>query len=231
VGRRQRGRLGFEYEVRWEGSSATTWVTGPQLVSMGHGSMARREDERQAAQRSLSDRPLTTPSVEAHLANFGLDAEVSSHRRLGALSHGQRARAVLAAATWLAPHLLVLDEPTNYLDRPGLAALAAGLQNFGGGVMVISHTAAFLEEVCSERWIMEQGTLRRQGATTADTEETRDAEAPTLSAAAVAVAKAANKDKKRMKRMKELRRKNGEQVSDDENEWWGDLLRKANSPH
>merc|ERR1719433_2508166 len=114
--------------------------------------MAKREDERQAVQRALIERPLTTPDVEEHLAGFGLGKEDASHRRLGALSHGQRARVVLAAATWLAPHLLVLDEPTNYLDREALAALAAGLQIFGGGVLPVSHTVAFLEEVCMERW-------------------------------------------------------------------------------
>merc|ERR1712176_1135256 len=125
--------------------------------------MAKREDERQAAQRSLSGRPLTTPCVEAHLANFGLAAEEVTHRRLGALSNGQRARVVLAAATWLSPHLLVLDEPTNYLDQQSLTALVAGLQNFGGGVLVISHTEAFLDEICTERWVMQNGVMHREG--------------------------------------------------------------------
>merc|ERR1712151_1134165 len=91
---------------------------------------------------------------------FGLDAEVASHRRLGALSYGQRARVVLGASTWLAPHLLVLDEPSNYLDRPALAALAAGLRAVGGGVVVISHNAALLGEVCSERWHILDGQLQ-----------------------------------------------------------------------
>merc|ERR1711953_1257869 len=104
----------------------------------------------------------TTPGVEAHLAAFGLEAEEASHRRLLALSNGQRARVVLGASTWLAPHLLVLDEPSNYLDRPALAALAAGLRAFGGGVVVISHNAALLAEVCSERWHILEGQIQRE---------------------------------------------------------------------
>ena len=36
------------------------------------------------------------------------------------LSGGQRVKVVLAACTWQRPHLIVLDEPTNYLDRDSL---------------------------------------------------------------------------------------------------------------
>ena len=35
--------------------------------------------------------------------------------------------------------MLVLDEPTNYLDRESLGALAAAIKEFGGGVVMISH--------------------------------------------------------------------------------------------
>lgn len=230
--RRQRGRLGYEYEVRWRGVETTMWLSQSHLAAMGYSGMTKREDERQAAQRSLIGRPLTTGGVEVHLAGFGLDAEEATHRRLGALSNGQRARVVLAAATWLAPHLLVLDEPTNYLDSCGLAALAAGLQGFGGGVIVISHTTAFLDEVCSERWIMEHGTLRREGAASAEGPlEEQDADKGAGPAAEVRHAASAAKEmkeRKRLKRLKELRRKNGEQVSSEDDDWWGDLVKKAN---
>jgi len=243
IDRRQRGRLGYEYEVRWRFRSVglvpggvTTWVPLDQLAAMGCTGMVRREDERQAAQRALAGRPLTTPGVEAHLAGFGLDAEEASHRRLPALSNGQRARVILAAATWLAPHLLVLDEPSNYLDRPALAALSAGLQGFGGGVVVISHNAALLAEVCTERWEVKQGNVCREGApadAVADGERPSDAGAADVGgvsrAAAVMAAREA-KAKQKAKRFKELRRKKGEQVSDsDEEAWYEDLLKKTSA--
>lgn len=222
--RRQRGRLGYEYEMRWRGRTNTTWMSRSQVASMGCLGMAKREDERQAAQRSLSSRPLTSPAVEAHLAGFGLSKEEACHRRLGALSSGQRARAVLAASTWLAPHLLVLDEPTNYLDQPALAALAAGLKGFSGGVLVISHTASFVDEVCSERWMMQGGILRREGALIRDEEEARPSTAASTHTAAKEL-----KEKRKMKRLKELRKRFGQEASDDEDEWWEDLVKKANS--
>lgn len=52
---------------------------------------------------------------------------------------GQKVKVVLAAAMWNSPHMLVLDEPTNYLDRESLGALAAAIKEYGGGVVMISH--------------------------------------------------------------------------------------------
>jgi ATPase subunit of ABC transporter with duplicated ATPase domains len=57
----------------------------------------------------------------------------------------QRSRLVLAAAMWSKPHLLALDEPTNYLDNDTLAALTHALKSFKhGGVIVISHNVKFV---------------------------------------------------------------------------------------
>lgn len=49
-------------------------------------------------------------------------------------------KVVIAAAMWQNPHMLVLDEPTNYLDRESLGALAAAIKDYGGGVVMISHS-------------------------------------------------------------------------------------------
>ena len=48
-------------------------------------------------------------------------------------------KVVLAAAMWNNPHILVLDEPTNYLDRESLGALAGAIRGYGGGCLMISH--------------------------------------------------------------------------------------------
>ncbi len=57
---------------------------------------------------------------------MGLEAEFATHNRIKGLSGGQKVKVVLAACMWEDPHILVLDEPTNYLDRDSLGALAAG---------------------------------------------------------------------------------------------------------
>ena len=46
---------------------------------------------------------------------------------------------VIAAAMWNNPHILVLDEPTNYLDRDSLGALAGAIKEYGGGIVMITH--------------------------------------------------------------------------------------------
>lgn len=70
---------------------------------------------------------------------------------------------VLAAAMWMRPHLLVLDEPTNYLDREALGALTLGIKEFGGGVIIISHNAEFLNAITTETWLLEGGRLQTIG--------------------------------------------------------------------
>lgn len=54
---------------------------------------------------------------------------------------GQKVKVVIAAAMWNNPHVLVLDEPTNYLDRESLGALAGAIKDFGGGVIMITHNS------------------------------------------------------------------------------------------
>jgi elongation factor 3 len=70
---------------------------------------------------------------------------------------------VLAAAMWNRPHLLVLDEPTNYLDREALGALTIGIKEFGGSVIMISHNQEFLDAICNETWLLEGGRLYTKG--------------------------------------------------------------------
>merc|ERR1712107_148500 len=74
-----------------------------------------------------------------------------------------KVKVVLAASMWQNPHILVLDEPTNYLDREGLGALVLAIKDYQGGVLIISHNKEFCEGVATEKWIMQGGTLRIEG--------------------------------------------------------------------
>ena len=118
----------------------------------------------QAAAAGLMGRPLTAPSVEKALKDFDLDAESASHNPIASLSGGQKVKVVLAAAMWMNPHILILDEPTNYLDRDGLGALVLAIKDYKGGVLIISHNKEFCDNVATEKWIMQGGRLRIEGA-------------------------------------------------------------------
>merc|ERR1712195_168849 len=89
------------------------------------------------AAQQQQGKPLTSRNVEIHLGNVGLAAEDGTHSRIRDLSGGQKVKVVLAACTWCCPHLIILDEPTNYLDRDSLGALANAITSFEGGVILI----------------------------------------------------------------------------------------------
>merc|ERR1712060_646256 len=128
----------FEYEVKWQFKpiEANAWVEKDILVRMGYLKMVQREDERQAAMAGLMTKQLTQPGIERHLADFGVDAESASHTQINQLSGGMKVKVVLAAAMWQNPHVLILDEPTNYLDREGLGALVLAIKDYKGGVLI-----------------------------------------------------------------------------------------------
>merc|ERR1712127_899687 len=82
---------------------------------------------------------------------------------MSALSGGQKVKVVLAAAMWNQPHILILDEPTNYLDRESLGALAGAIEIFDGGVVMITHNNEFCSKLCPETWVMDAGHLETKG--------------------------------------------------------------------
>merc|ERR1712064_3086 len=129
----------------------------------GYLKLVQREDERQAAMAGLLTKQLTQPGVEQHLKEFGVDPESASHTQINQLSGGMKVKVVLAAAMWQNPHVLILDEPTNYLDREGLGALILAIKDFLGGVLIISHNKEFCDHVATEKWIMNKGYLRIEG--------------------------------------------------------------------
>merc|ERR1712176_148882 len=155
----------YEYEVKWQFKpmESNCWVEKEILVKMGYLKLVEREDERQAAMAGLMTKQLTQPSVEQHLANFGVDPESASHTQLSQLSGGMKVKVVLAASMWQNPHILILDEPTNYLDRDGLGALVLAIKDYKGGVLIISHNKEFCDGVATEKWIMKGGYLRIEG--------------------------------------------------------------------
>lgn len=93
----------------------------------------------------------------------GLAPEFGTHYRMSALSGGQKVKVVIAAAMWMQPHIVILDEPTNYLDRESLGGLAHAIETFDGGVIIISHNNEFVSTLCPETWVMDSGHLETKG--------------------------------------------------------------------
>jgi len=154
-----------EYEVKWRGKSTdcNLWVKRDVLLAMGAEKLVQKFDEKMAAEAGLQFKPLTTSAIEKHLMDFGIEPEDASHTLIKSLSGGQKIKVVMAACFWQNPHIIVLDEPTNYLDRDSLGALVQAIHDYKGGVIIISHNREFAGAVCQEKWLMDKGHLRREG--------------------------------------------------------------------
>ncbi len=77
------------------------------------------------------------------------------------LSGGQVTRALLARLLLQEPDLLVLDEPTNYLDLSALEWLEGYLQSLPQTLLVVSHDRRFLDKVVTRIWELDRGRIER----------------------------------------------------------------------
>ncbi|KAK1415066.1 hypothetical protein QVD17_30836 [Tagetes erecta] len=114
-------------------------------------------------------------AVRAKLGKFGLP----SHNHLtpiAKLSGGQKARVVFTSISMSKPHILLLDEPTNHLDMQSIDALADALDEFTGGVVLVSHDSRLISRVCddeekSQIWVVDNGSVEEFDGTFEDYKE------------------------------------------------------------
>lgn len=92
---------------------------------------------------------ITEQEARAHLGKFKLSGRLAV-QPLRTLSGGQKARLALALLFFDPPHILLLDEPTNHLDAQTVMALGEALEEFDGGLVLISHDRWLLSSVCHE---------------------------------------------------------------------------------
>ncbi|THU47882.1 hypothetical protein C4D60_Mb09t20340 [Musa balbisiana] len=90
--------------------------------------------------------------MRAAIGKFGLSgkAQVMPMKNL---SDGQRSRVIFAWLAWRQPHMLLLDEPTNHLDIETIDSLAEALNDWDGGLVLVSHDFRLINQVAEEIWV------------------------------------------------------------------------------
>ena len=104
------------------------------------------------------DEHALVPEARRVLSGLGF-SEPDQDRPLAEFSGGWRMRAALAALLLTDPTLLFLDEPTNHLDLPAMEWLEDYLEDFRGGLVVVSHDRVFLDRVATEVRELADGAL------------------------------------------------------------------------
>eukprot|EP01004_Peranema_trichophorum_P001298 NODE_1153_length_2096_cov_63.326913_g973_i0.p1 GENE.NODE_1153_length_2096_cov_63.326913_g973_i0~~NODE_1153_length_2096_cov_63.326913_g973_i0.p1 ORF type:complete len:580 (-),score=120.40 NODE_1153_length_2096_cov_63.326913_g973_i0:297-2036(-) len=98
--------------------------------------------------------------VRSILGRFGCNGKCQL-QSIGTLSEGQKARVVFAWMAYKSPHILLLDEPTNALDMETIDSLAEAINDFEGGVVLVSHDIRLIAQVAQEIWICEEGKIEK----------------------------------------------------------------------
>ncbi|BAF24442.1 ABC transporter F family member 1 [Oryza sativa Japonica Group] len=98
--------------------------------------------------------------MRAAIGKFGLSgkAQVMPMRNL---SDGQRSRVIFAWLAYRQPQLLLLDEPTNHLDIETIDSLAEALNEWDGGLVLVSHDFRLINQVAQEIWVCEKQAVTR----------------------------------------------------------------------
>ncbi|TWB48688.1 ABC-F family ATP-binding cassette domain-containing protein [Nitrospirillum viridazoti] len=108
--------------------------------------------------------------VQAVLDELNLPGD----RAAATLSGGEARRAAIAQALVSDPDVLLMDEPTNHLDLPTIEYLEKALQAFRGGLLLISHDRAFLNNLARKTMWLDRGTMRETERPFAEFEAWRD---------------------------------------------------------
>lgn len=123
---------------------------------------AQMSEQYARLQQEFSDKNGYAVDAKVRSILHGLDFPEGMHGRLvNSLSGGQKTRLQLGKHLLTQPQLLILDEPTNYLDIRTLTWLEDYLKSYPGALLMVSHDRYFLDSLLNVIYEMERGQTRR----------------------------------------------------------------------
>ncbi|CAE6492558.1 unnamed protein product [Rhizoctonia solani] len=162
---RQKLKKSLQYEVKWRNldHKFNTWIPREELIEKGFTKLVQQFDDLESSREGAGTRDTAASLVRKHLEDVGLDGDIAQYNEMGGLSGGQKVKVVIASALWNNPQIMILDEPTNFLDREALGGLAVAIRDWGGAVAIISHNEEFVGALCPEIWNIAAGRMTHQG--------------------------------------------------------------------
>jgi len=110
--------------------------------------------------KEFPNTPNKEDTMRRQIGKYGLSG-VSQMLPMGYLSDGQRSRVVFSWITFKRPNLLLLDEPTNHLDIETIDSLADAINEWDGGLVLVSHDFRLISQVAKEIWVCNHGKVQR----------------------------------------------------------------------
>lgn len=94
------------------------------------------------------------------LGRFGVTGKQQT-TPMKVLSDGIKSRVVLSYLAYKSPHMLMFDEPTNHLDMETIDALADAINDFEGGLILVSHDFRLINQVAKDIMVCENQTVKK----------------------------------------------------------------------
>lgn len=111
------------------------------------------DDEQTLEEIILRTRMVQPYGVTAFLGRF-LFSHDRLHQKIGSLSGGEKTRLSIALLMLHRHNLLVLDEPTTYLDVLSQRVILEALKSYTGAMLIVSHTKEFVSELRPHRALL-----------------------------------------------------------------------------
>ena len=98
--------------------------------------------------------------MRASVGKFGITGPAQT-MPMRKLSDGLKSRVVFAWLAYRTPHMLLLDEPTNHLDMETIDSLAEAINEWDGGMVLVSHDFRLISQVAKEIWTVQDGQVNK----------------------------------------------------------------------
>ncbi len=124
-----------------------------------HALESLRPDESALQHMLRLDQQTREQELRNYLGGFDFHGDMATSP-VAPFSGGEKSRLALALLIWGKPNLLLLDEPTNHLDLEMRHALTLALQDYEGGMVIVSHDRALLRATCDRFLLVDDGRLQ-----------------------------------------------------------------------